>query len=74
MLGGGIRTIPEFKRRLPWEVRFSVRYGLRDSSRADILAAFADRLENDINTEFETALAEIHKIATLRLRALEAEQ
>jgi 2-oxo-4-hydroxy-4-carboxy-5-ureidoimidazoline decarboxylase len=47
---------------------------VRDSSRADILAAFADRLENDINTEFEMALAEIHKIATLRLRALEAEQ
>jgi 2-oxo-4-hydroxy-4-carboxy-5-ureidoimidazoline decarboxylase len=47
---------------------------VRDSSRAEILAAFAFRLENDVNTEFETALAEIHKIATLRLRAMEAEK
>lgn len=45
---------------------------VRGSSRADILAAFAARLENDASTEFETALAEIHKIAALRLQALEA--
>jgi 2-oxo-4-hydroxy-4-carboxy-5-ureidoimidazoline decarboxylase len=47
---------------------------VRDSSRAEILAAFAGRLENDMNTEFETALAEIHKIARLRLQAMEANQ
>lgn len=46
---------------------------VRDSSRADILASFESRLGNDQNTEFETALAEIHKIATLRLHALEAD-
>ena len=45
---------------------------VRDSSRADILAAFESRLANDQDTEFETALAEIHKIAALRLNALEA--
>lgn len=45
---------------------------VRGSARADILAAFAARLENDASTEFETALAEIHKIAELRLRAMEA--
>ena len=44
---------------------------VRDSSRAEILAAFAARLDNDRDTEFETALAEIHKIAGLRLQALE---
>lgn len=44
---------------------------VRDSTRAQILAAFAYRLDNDVNTEFETALAEIHKIARLRLRAME---
>jgi OHCU decarboxylase len=44
---------------------------VRDSSRAEILAAFAARLDNDRATEFETALAEIHKIASLRLQALE---
>jgi len=46
---------------------------VRNSSRAEILEAFGSRLENDQNTEFETALAEIHKIARLRLHAMEAE-
>ena len=39
-------------------------------SRADILAAFADRLENDAEAEFATAIAEIHRIAGFRLAAL----
>lgn len=47
---------------------------VRGSSRADILAAFATRLENDPATEFETALQEIHKIARLRLEAMEIRQ
>jgi OHCU decarboxylase len=46
---------------------------VRNSGRAQILAAFAERLANDKDTEFETALAEIHMIARLRLQALEAE-
>ena len=44
---------------------------VRDSSRQEILAAFEERLGNDEETEFETALAEIHKIARLRLAAME---
>ncbi|MGI9271782.1 MAG: 2-oxo-4-hydroxy-4-carboxy-5-ureidoimidazoline decarboxylase [Woeseiaceae bacterium] len=47
---------------------------VRDSTRIEILAAFAERLDNDVNTEFETALAEIHKIARLRLRAMETDE
>ena len=43
------------------------------SSRAAILDAFERRLQNDRDTEFETALAEIHRIARLRLEALEQE-
>ena len=43
---------------------------VRNSNRAEILEAFSARLENDYDTEFETALAEIHKIARLRLEAL----
>lgn len=39
-------------------------------TRADILAAFADRLENDSEAEFATAMAEIHRIAGFRLAAL----
>ena len=44
---------------------------VRDSSRADILDAFERRLENDYDEEFETAIAEIHKIARLRIDAME---
>ncbi len=47
---------------------------VRDSSRAQILAAFEARLGNDTDLEFETALEEIHQIARLRLCALEDEK
>lgn len=47
---------------------------VRDSSRAQILAVFETRLGNNNNLEFETALEEIHKIARLRLCALEDEK
>lgn len=47
---------------------------VRNSSRTEILEAFASRLANDPDTEFETALAEIHTIARLRLQAMEADQ
>lgn len=46
---------------------------VRDSSRGEILETFARRLENDQELEFETALVEIHKIARLRLEAMERE-
>jgi OHCU decarboxylase len=36
---------------------------VRNSTRAEILQAFAKRIENDYDEEFETALIEIHKIA-----------
>jgi 2-oxo-4-hydroxy-4-carboxy-5-ureidoimidazoline decarboxylase len=44
---------------------------VRESTRREILEAFAARIENDCDLEFETALQEIHKIARLRLAALE---
>lgn len=47
---------------------------VRESNRSEILDAFASRLDNDYNTEFETALQEIHRIARLRLTALENSQ
>jgi len=46
---------------------------VRGSSRAEILAAFEARLANDATLEFETALHEIHKIARLRLEAMEGQ-
>ncbi len=45
---------------------------VRGSSRTEILEAFSRRLRNDPEVEFETALVEIHKIARLRLEAMEA--
>ena len=39
-------------------------------NRAEILAAFETRIENDRGTEFQTALAEIDKIARIRLERL----
>jgi 2-oxo-4-hydroxy-4-carboxy-5-ureidoimidazoline decarboxylase len=43
---------------------------VRGRNRAEILAAFEARLGNDADTEWRSALAEIHKIARLRLEAL----
>ncbi len=39
-------------------------------ARADILAAFRTRLENDAEAEFATAIAQIHRIAGFRLASL----
>jgi OHCU decarboxylase len=39
-------------------------------SRADILAAFAERLENQAEAEFATAMDQIHRIAGFRIAAL----
>ena len=59
---------------------FNARYGasfghpfiiaVRGLTRGDILAAFQARLVNDAATEFAAALAEVHKIARLRLADL----
>ena len=43
---------------------------VRGSHRSDILKAFAERIENTYEIEFNTALREIHKIARLRLEQL----
>jgi OHCU decarboxylase len=43
---------------------------VRGQDRVAILEAFAQRLDNDYELEFETALIEIHKIARLRLDAM----
>ncbi|GMR17299.1 MAG: 2-oxo-4-hydroxy-4-carboxy-5-ureidoimidazoline decarboxylase [Gammaproteobacteria bacterium] len=46
---------------------------VRGCSRAEILAAFAARIGNDYAAEFATAIQEIHKIARLRLAALQVD-
>ncbi len=50
---------------------FPFAMAVRNSNRGDILRAFAARLHNDKDTEFATAIAEIHKIAGLRLEAMD---
>ena len=55
---------------------YNARYGfpfifaVKGASRADILAAFEARLGNDPETEFATAIAQIHRIARFRLAEL----
>ena len=43
---------------------------VKNSNRHKIMAAFKTRLENSYDTEFDQAIAEIHKIARLRLEQL----
>ena len=43
---------------------------VRGLSRAEILKLFQLRIENSASTEFATALAEVHKIASQRLAAM----
>ena len=50
--------------------KFPFVMAVRNSNRQQILAAFSARLGNDLDTEFTTAISEIHKIARLRLQAL----
>lgn len=44
---------------------------VKGMTRHDILGAFRARLRNDAETEFATAIAQIHRIARFRLEALE---
>jgi 2-oxo-4-hydroxy-4-carboxy-5-ureidoimidazoline decarboxylase len=45
-------------------------YAVKGATRTDILAAFEARLSNDPETEFKTAIAQIHRIAGFRLADL----
>jgi allantoate deiminase/N-carbamoyl-L-amino-acid hydrolase len=73
-------TAEEYKRFQDLNDRYLQKFGfpfvmaVRDSGRTEILAAFEQRLSNDPRVEFETALTEIHKIARLRLRAMQARE
>ena len=44
--------------------------GLRDNTKASILAAFKTRLNNDTETEFATACGQVERIALHRLKDL----
>lgn len=69
-------TPAEFARFSDLNDRYGARFGhpfiiaVRGLDRAAILDAFESRVGNDRDTEFATALAEVHKIARLRLELL----
>jgi len=69
-------TPAEFARFSDLNDRYGARFGhpfiiaVRGLDRAAILAAFESRVDNDAATEFAAALAEVHKIARLRLELL----
>ena len=69
-------TPDEFARFTALNDRYGARFGhpfiiaVRGLDRTAILAAFETRVDNDAATEFATALAEVHKIARLRLELL----
>lgn len=73
-------TADEFEKFQSLNTSYKKKFGfpfimaVRESNRSQILGAFATRLDNDYSEEFETALQEIHKIARLRLTALEGPQ
>ncbi|MEO1596374.1 MAG: 2-oxo-4-hydroxy-4-carboxy-5-ureidoimidazoline decarboxylase [Pseudomonadota bacterium] len=69
-------TAEEFARFQDFNERYKRRFAMpfimavRGANRHEILAAFESRLDNPRTVEFATALAEVHKIARLRLQAM----
>lgn len=76
--GAGIDecTAEEFERFQRFNRAYKERFffpfimAVKGSNRHAILAAFEERLGNDLDTEFERALGEIHKIARFRLETI----
>lgn len=68
-------TPAEYERLQALNTAYRERFGfvfilaVRGLGRPQILTAMAQRLDNEPATEFDTAIAEIHKIARLRLAA-----
>ncbi len=60
----------EFNDRYKNKFRFPFIMAVKGANRHLILKAFERRLENDAETEFNTAIEEINKIALFRLREL----
>jgi OHCU decarboxylase len=52
------------------QFKFPFIMAVKGSNRYAILDAFENRLQNDVETEFQTALQEINKIALFRLQSI----
>ena len=76
--GAGIHlcTGPEFARFTKLNAAYKAKFAfpfimaVKGSNRHQILAAFEERIHNEVDTEFRRALAEINKIALFRLQTL----
>ncbi|PKF49416.1 2-oxo-4-hydroxy-4-carboxy-5-ureidoimidazoline decarboxylase [Enterovibrio nigricans] len=60
----------EYNHRYKAKFQFPFIMAVKGANRHLILSAFETRLENDLTTEFDTAIGEINKIALFRLRDL----
>jgi len=67
---GELREFQTLNRAYREKFGFPFVMAIRDRTRQEILAAFRARLANGLESEFRTALEEIHKIAKLRFEAL----
>ena len=71
-------TPEEYERFQALNARYKEKFGfpfvmaVRGSNRHAILAGFEERLNNEQRTEFARAIDEIHRIARLRLEAMES--
>lgn len=70
--GEEYQRFQDLNRRYKRKFGFPFVMAVRGGNRHEILAAFESRLGNDSRTEFDRAIREIHKIANLRLRELQA--
>ncbi len=76
--GAGIHlcTTAEFARFIELNAAYKAKFAfpfimaVKGSNRHQILAAFEERIHNEVETEFDRALAEINKIALFRLQML----
>jgi OHCU decarboxylase len=74
-MGAGLKspTESEFAKFTTLNAAYRSRYGfpfiicVRENTKSSILAAYETRLQNTAETEYQTALAEVTKIAWLRL-------
>ncbi|AEQ52248.1 allantoinase PuuE [Pelagibacterium halotolerans] len=65
-------TFTELNTRYVEKFGFPFIIAVRDNTKASILEAFKNRLQNDRATEFATACAQVERIAQLRIEALYA--
>ncbi len=78
-MGAGLKSLtePEYQKFTALNAAYREKFGfpfiicVRENTKSSILAAYETRLQNDTPTEYQTALAEIAKIAWLRLNDMQ---